>query len=212
MSTLRLVSGLLISAIAMGGWLERTDALQAGEYNEVLSIGDPCPLWKDLPGTDGKRHSLEDLRNRDVVVVIFTCASCPYAVEYEGRIGELVTRYAADGKVAVVPVCVNRVKADELPALTARVKSENLKFHYLYDESQQIARDFGAIFTPEFYVFNRERKLVYMGAMDDSTDPQNVKQPYVDAAIQAALRGEKPTVTETLAVGCRVRYLRERRN
>lgn len=212
MTTVRLLTGLLLSAVVISGWLDRAGALLAGEYNEVLSIGDACPVWKDLPGTDGKRHSLEDLKNRDVVVVVFTCASCPYAVEYEGRIGALVTKYAADGKVAVVPVCVNRVKTDELPALTARVNSEKLKFHYLYDESQKIARDFGAIFTPEFYVFDRERKLVYMGAMDDSTDPQAVNQPYVDAAVQAALRGEKPKVTETLSVGCRVRYVRERGN
>lgn len=204
MRRLTLLLGLLACA---GG-----TALPAGEYNGVLSIGDAAPAWKALPGTDGKSHSLDDLKSHDIVVVLFTCASCPYAVEYEGRINELISKYQAAGKVAVVPICVNRVAADQLPALTERVQSEHLKFHYLYDESQKIARDFGAIFTPEFYVFDRERKLVYMGAMDDNTDPKEVKQHYVDAAIQAALRGEKPKVAETIAVGCRVRYARERRN
>ncbi|OYW20827.1 MAG: hypothetical protein B7Z55_06745 [Planctomycetales bacterium 12-60-4] len=132
----------------------------AGEFNEVLSIGDKAPVWKDLPGTDGKKHSLADLQDKPVVVVIFTCASCPTAVDYEGRIEALVTKHGGtDDKVAVVPVCVNRVTADELPALTKRVADKGFHFHYLYDESQKIAKDFGAIFTPEFYVFDQSRLI-----------------------------------------------------
>lgn len=184
--------------------------VSAGEYNEVLSIGDRAPDWKDLPGTDGKPHSLADLKDRDVVVLVFTCASCPTAVDYEDRINALA-KTAADRKVAVVPVSVNRVAADQLPALTKRVREKEFAFHYLYDESQKIARDHGAIFTPEFFVFDKDRKLVYMGALDDSTDPTGVKVKYVEDAIAAALRGERPKVTETIGRGCRVRYARERR-
>jgi hypothetical protein len=114
--------------------------------------------------------------------------------------------------VAVVAVCVNRIEADRLPKLKARVKDKELSFVYLYDESQKIAKDFGAIFTPEFYVLDQDRKLVYMGAMDDSTDPRTVKQNFVDAAIVAAQTGAKPKVSETLARGCRVRYVRERKS
>lgn len=184
----------------------------AGEFNEVLSIGDAAPAWADLPGTDGKSHSLGELKGRDVVVVIFTCVSCPTATDYEGRIQALAERYAgADGRVAIVPICVNRVAEDKLEALTERVKAKKFAFHYLYDESQRIAKDFGAIFTPEFYVFDRDRKLVYMGAMDDSTDAEKVQKRYVEEAIAAALAGKKPDVAETIARGCRVRYARERR-
>jgi len=181
-----------------------------GEYNEVLSIGDAAPAWTDLPGTDGKTHSLADLKDKDVVVLVFTCASCPFAVDYEDRLNALVKKYG-EKQVAVVPVSVNRVEADQLPALTRRVKEKGFAFHYLYDESQKIAKDHGAIFTPEFYVFGKDRKLVYMGAMDDSTDPAGVKVKYVEDAIAAALAGTKPAVTETIARGCRVRYARERR-
>jgi peroxiredoxin len=184
--------------------------VSAGEYNEVMSIGDRAPDWKDLPGTDGKSHSLADLKDRNVVVLVFTCASCPTAVDYEARINALA-KSAADRKVAVVPVSVNRVAADQLPALTKRVREQGFAFHYLYDESQKIARDHGAIFTPEFFVFDKDRKLVYMGALDDSTDPAGVKVKYVEDAIAAALRGERPAVTETIGRGCRVRYARERR-
>lgn len=183
---------------------------QAGEFNEVLSIGDPAPGWKDLPGTDGKSHSFSDLAQADVVVVVFTCLSCPTATDYEDRIDALTKKYA-DGSVAVVAICVNRVEADKLPALTKHVTEKKLGFHYLYDESQKIAKDYGAIFTPEFYVLNRERKIVYMGAMDDSTNAAGVKVRHVEDAITAAKRSEKPAVTETIARGCRVRYARERR-
>ncbi|HTN00822.1 MAG TPA: redoxin domain-containing protein, partial [Planctomycetaceae bacterium] len=107
----------------------------AGEYNEVLSIGDPAPAWVELPGTDGKSHGLADLKDRDVIVVVFTCVSCPTATDYEGRIQALAERYAGEGRVAIVPVCVNRVPEDQLDALTERVKAKKFAFHYLYDES-----------------------------------------------------------------------------
>lgn len=186
--------------------------VRAGEFNEVLSIGDAAPAWKDLPGTDGQTHSLSDLKDKDVVVLVFTCVSCPTAVDYEARIQALAEKYGGpQGKAAVVAVCVNRVEADRLPALTQRAKEKGFAFTYLYDESQKLARDYGAIFTPEFYVLGKDRKIVYMGACDDSTDAANVKTRYVEAAIDAALKGAAPAVQETIARGCRVRYARERK-
>lgn len=184
----------------------------AGEYNEVLSVGDKVPGWENLPGTDGKGHSLVELKDKDVVVLVFTCLSCPTAVDYEERINNLAKQHSGpSGKVAVVAVCVNQVAPDRLPKLTARAKEKGFAFQYLSDESQKIAKDYGAIFTPEFYVLDRDRHLIYMGAMDDSTDPAAVKLKYVEAAIAAALKGERPAVTETLARGCRVRYVRDRK-
>lgn len=185
--------------------------VDAGEFNDVLSIGDKVPAWENLPGTDGKKHSLSELKDKEVVILVFTSLSCPTAVDYEERINSLAKKHSGpDGKVAVVAVCVNRVEADRLPKLEARAKNKSFAFVYLYDESQKTAKDYGAIFTPEFYVLNKDRQLVYMGAMDDSTDPKLVKQNFVEAAIVAAQKGEKPAVTETLARGCRVRYVRER--
>ncbi|QDT57201.1 AhpC/TSA family protein [Caulifigura coniformis] len=185
----------------------------AGEYNDVLSIGDAAPAWMKLPGTDGREHSLSDLADKPVVVVVFTCASCPTAVDYEERINALAKAQGGEkGQVAVVAISVNKVKEDLLPALTARAKEKGFAFTYVTDESQKIARDFGAVFTPEFYVLNRERRVVYMGAMDDATDASQVKRRYVEEAIAAALGGTKPEVSEVIARGCRVRYARERRS
>lgn len=187
-------------------------SIGAGEFNEVLSVGDLAPAWTNLPGTDGKEHSLSDLANKPVVVVVFTCASCPYAVDYEGRVNALAKAHAgSEGKVAVVPICVHNIAADDLPALTKRVEDKQFAFHYLHDKSQKIARDFGANYTPEFFVLNKDRRIVYMGALDDNTDSEKVKTRYVEDAIAAALEGKTPEKKEVIARGCRIRYARERR-
>lgn len=183
-----------------------------GQYNEVLSIGDQAPAWTDLPGTDGKTHSLKDLADKPVVVVVFTCASCPTAADYEERINALAKTHAGEkGKAAVVAISVNKVKEDQLPALTERAREKGFAFTYLYDDSQKVAKDYGAVSTPEFYVLDRDRKVIYMGAMDDSSDAGKVTKRHVEDAIAATLAGKKPEVTEVIARGCRVRYAREKR-
>jgi peroxiredoxin len=203
---LRVSFALCVLGVALG------QALSAGEFNQVLSVGDQAPEWSDLPGTDGKKHSLAELKDKDVVVLAFTCLSCPTAVDYEDRINALAKQYAGpNGKVAVVAVCVNQIEADRLPKIQTRAKEKDFAFQYLHDESQKIAKNYGAIFTPEFYVLNKDRQIVYMGAMDDNTDATKVQHKYVEAAITASLKGEKPTTPETLARGCRVRYARERK-
>ncbi len=179
-----------------------------GEHNEVLKIGDMAPAWSDLPGTDGNKHSLVELRNKKVVVVVFTCNSCPVAKDYEDRIIELANQ---SKDVAVVAINVNRVAEDSMEKMTERAKSKGYPFPYLYDETQQIAKQYGANFTPEFFVLDQDRKVVYMGGLDDSTIPKQVKRTYVNSAIQSLLAGTKPEVTETLARGCRIRFAREPR-
>lgn len=184
----------------------------AGEFNATLKLGDQGPAWQELPGTDGKPHSLDDLKQREVVVVVFTCNSCPYAVDYEDRVNDLARRHAAaDSRVAVVAINVNRIEADLLPAMQKRAEEKKFVFPYLYDASQQIAKAYGATRTPEFFVLNRERQVVYMGAMDDNTKSAEVKLRYVEDAIAATLAGKKPAKAETPPIGCLIRYVRERR-
>jgi peroxiredoxin len=184
----------------------------AGKFNDVLSIGDAAPAWAKLPGVDNEDHALADLKDKEIVVVVFTCNSCPYAVDYEDRINAFVEALCgADSKVGLVAINVNTIVSDRLLAMQQRAKEKKFRFPYLYDETQQIAKDYGANFTPEFFVLNKERKVVYMGAMDDSPDAAKVEKKYVEAAVAAALKGAKPEVTETVAVGCRVRYDRKKK-
>jgi peroxiredoxin len=186
-------------------------ALSAGVYNEVLSIGDPAPAWTELPGVDGKAHSLADLKDKDVVVVVFTCNSCPVAVAYEDRIIAFNKRHCGkDGKVALVAINVNVIPEDRLPSMRERAKERGFTFQYLHDPTQKIAKDYGAMYTPEFFVLNKDRKIAYMGAMDDRSLEKDVKENYVEPALAAALKGEKAKVAETRARGCLIRYVRKR--
>lgn len=183
----------------------------AGEYNEKLNILGVAPAWTNLPGVGVEALSLSDLKEKDVIVVAFTCNSCPYAVDYEDRLIELSKKYAKeDGQVAVVAINVNLIDEDNLEAMTKRAEEKKFSFPYLFDESQDIAKEYGASRTPEFFVLNKKRQVVYMGAFDDNTDATKVTKHYVDDAIQATLKGERPAVVETVPIGCSIRYLSER--
>jgi peroxiredoxin len=144
-----------------------------------------------------------------VVVVVFTCNSCPVATDYEDRLAAFAKKYA--GKVAVVAINVNRIPEDSLSKMKERAEQKKFTFPYLFDESQKIANDYGATFTPEFFVLGADRKIVYMGGMDDNSNPALVKTNYLEPAVEAALNGSKPEVAESAARGCLIRYARKRR-
>jgi peroxiredoxin len=185
--------------------------LFAGEFNKKLSVGDAAPAWSELPGTDGKKHSVGDLKDKAVIVVVFTCNSCPVAESYEDRVIEFAKKYAAgDSKVAAIAVNVNTIEDDRLPKMQERAKEKGFPFLYLFDESQRIVRDFGAMYTPEFFVIDKDRKIAYMGAMDEKGPPAAAGKSFLADAVEAMLAGKKPPVGETLARGCRIRYDRKR--
>jgi len=183
-------------------------ACVAGEFNKKLSLGDPAPSWKDLPGTDGKKHALADHADKDVVVIVFTCNSCACSEEYEDRIIAFAKKYK--DKVALVAVNVNTIPEDRLDAMKKKAEKKKFPFPYLYDESQKIASDYGATYTPEFVVLTRDRKVAYMGAMDDRTNAADVKERYLEAAVDSVLKGEKVAKGETNPHGCLIRFKRTR--
>jgi peroxiredoxin len=179
----------------------------AGEFNKTLSIGDAAPTWKDLPATDGQKHSLSDVTD-PIVVLVFTCNSCDIAQGYEDRIIAFANKFK--GKVAVVAVNVNTAAEDRLDAMKKKAEKRKFPFPYLYDESQKIARDYGASRTPEFFVLTKDRKVAYMGAMDDRSNAEDVKVKYLEAAVDALLKGSKLPKAETPPVGCLIKYKRTR--
>ncbi len=197
----RSLCGLLLALVAT--------SVSAGEFNVVLNVGDPAPAWTDLPGVDGRRHALEDLKNKKLAVVVFTCNTCPVAVDYEDRIIDFAQRHADD--VAVVAINVGRGGQESLDAMRQRAEEKKFPFPYLADETQKIGREYGAGATPEFFVLSPERKIVYMGAMDDNSAADKVKTRYLEAAVAAALAGKAPATQETYPHGCRIRYARQRR-
>jgi peroxiredoxin len=182
------------------------------EPSAELKIGDPAAEWKDLKGTDDKTHSLSDLKDKQVVVVCFTCNSCPYAVDYEDRMIELQKKYA-DHPAGVVLVAINANKkpSEQLDKMKQRAEEKKFPFPYLIDETQQVANSYHANFTPEFFVLNKERKVVFVGAMDDKTDASQVTERFVEQAIEAALKNELPVTQRVPARGCAIPYKRSRK-
>ncbi|MEO1527494.1 MAG: thioredoxin family protein [Planctomycetota bacterium] len=181
-----------------------------GQYNTVLDIGDTAPQWRALPGTDGAKHSSDELADKKAVVVVFTCNSCPYAVDIEDRLINLHQAFADRG-VAIVAINVNKIEEDRLPAMKEKAETRKFAFAYLFDETQDIARAFGAKYTPEFFVLDAQRRIRYMGSLDDSPDGRDVAKTYVSDAVESVLAGDEITIRETVPVGCRIRFERTRR-
>jgi thiol-disulfide isomerase/thioredoxin len=182
-------------------------AAWAGKYNPVLKIGDAAPDWSGLEGIDGKQHALKDLADKEVIAIGFICNTCEYAKDAEERLIALAERFELEGsKCAVVAINPNLIKDDLLPAMQERAKLREFNFLYLHDgPKQETAKSYGITFTPEFVVLNKERKVVYLGALDDSPEGKKVTKKYVEDAVAAALAGKLPMATETPAVGCAVR-------
>ncbi|MBY0513472.1 MAG: thioredoxin family protein [Gemmataceae bacterium] len=201
---MRTVFGLATLAAA----ISLAPAANPGKFNKVLTVGDKAPAWTDLEGTDGKKHALADLKDKEVVVVVFTCNSCPVAAGYEDRIVAFAQKHAGPGgKVGVVAINVNTNKDDALPAMTERAAKKRLPYPYLYDPTQQTARQYGAVYTPEFFVLDRDRKVVYTGAMDDKAPPNTPTAHYLEPAVLAALAGKPaPTGETSAAAGCRIKF------
>lgn len=168
-----------------------------------IKIGDKAPNFANLPGTDDEKYGLKDYK-KDVLVVCITCNHCPVAVMYEDRNIEFAKNFG--DKVDFVAINVNTGEQDRMPKMKERAKDKGFNFSYLFDESQEIARQLGAKVTPEYYVFNKDRELIYRGAMDNSNNAKNADENYLKAAVEAALKGSKPETVSTKARGCGVRY------
>jgi peroxiredoxin len=162
----------------------------------------------DLPGVDGRNHSLEEYADAPVLVLVQSCNHCPYVLAWEGRINDLQREL---GERGVKIVAVNSNDAEQYPtdsfeAMVGHARDAGYVFDYLYDESQEVARALGAERTPEAFVYDADRHLVYHGAVDDSREEENVTDRYLRDAIEAALAGETPPVADTPAVGCTVKW------
>ena len=189
-----------------------TSVASAEDEPVQLKIGDEAPSWKDLVGTDDEKHSLTDLKDKQVVVVCFTCNSCPYSVDYEDRMIEFHRKFSERKEgVALIAINANLKPAERLDRMKERAKAKAFPFPYLMDETQEVAASYGANFTPEFFVLNKDRRIVYMGALDDQTKADKVEQRFVELAVEAALKNELPATTTNPARGCSIPYKRTKR-
>ncbi len=179
--------------------------LAADSHAAPLKIGDSAPEWSAIPGIDDKEHSLVDYKKSKVIVLVFTCNHCPVAVAYEDRLVAIQKEYQSKG-VQLIGLCVNDLDEDRLAPMKTRAKEKKFNFPYLYDESQKTGRDYGATCTPHVFLLDKNRKVVYMGAVDDNDDTAKVKEHYLRDALDAVLAGKEPPKTTTQQRGCSIKW------
>ncbi len=178
---------------------------------EGLKVGDKASDFK-LKNVDGKYVSLADFKDAKGYVVVFTCNECPYAKAYQDRLISLDKKFKSKGYpvIAVNPNDPSLSPADTYENMVKRAKEKNYTFPYLYDESHQVFRKFGATNTPHVYILQKDNSgnliVKYIGTIDDNyQDAQAVKKPYIENAIEALLQNKEPDPGFTKAIGCGVK-------
>ncbi len=175
----------------------------------MLPLGTTAPDFS-LPDTDGNLVSLNDYRGKKGLLVIFLCNHCPYVKHVADGLKSLSDEYMAKG-VGVVGINSNDAEnyPDDSPAAMASEKSRRgYQFAYLFDEDQSVAQAYAAACTPDFFLFDSERKLVYRGQLDSSRPDSGTPVTGQDlrAAMDAVLAGEAPSDKQTPSLGCNIKW------
>ena len=173
----------------------------------TLQIGQTAPDFT-LPATDGKIYQLSDF-TENVLVIFFTCNHCPYVIGSDEVTRKTVEKYAPKGVrfVGINSNSKNTYEEDSFPNMVKRMQEHSFPWHYLYDESQEIAKKYGALRTPHFYVFNKNRKLIYTGrAVDNPRDASKINVNDLENALEEHLAGMEISSKVTNPIGCNVKW------
>ncbi|MBF0610861.1 MAG: thioredoxin family protein [Magnetococcales bacterium] len=177
-------------------------------------LGSPAADFA-LPGVSGSIHTLADYQQAPAMVVVFWCNHCPYVQALEQRVIDLAKEMNTLG-VRFIAVSSNDTKSypeDSFPNMKKRAKEKKYTFDYLFDEKQTMARAYGAVCTPDFFVYDQERKLRYRGRLDDSPrNPAGVRKQELKEAILAVLNGRPVPTPQNPSMGCSLKWLGEPKN
>jgi peroxiredoxin len=174
----------------------------------TLKIGDQAPDFR-LPATDGKSYSLEAFKEFDTLVVFFTCNHCPYVVGSDEITRKTVEKYQLRGVgfVGINSNSKNTYPKDSFEHMVERMKEHHFPWVYLHDESQEIAMKYGALRTPHFYVFDKNRKLIYTGrGVDSPKDTSKMKINDLENALNEHLAGKPITTPLSNPIGCNIKW------
>lgn len=174
----------------------------------TLQLGDSAPDFS-LPATDGKTYSLADFADSPILVVAFSCNHCPYVVGSEDRMSDFARDYQSKGVqfIAINSNSVNTYADDSFEHMIERANEKNFQFPYLRDESQDVARAYGALRTPHYFVFDANRQLKYTGRMDDNPRTPGAETTHeLRDAIDDMLAGREVQVALTNPIGCNVKW------
>jgi len=174
----------------------------------TLQIGDKAPGFS-LPATDGKTYSLKDFDSHKYLVVFFTCNHCPYVLGSDEVTRKTAEKYQSKDVffVGINSNSEHTYPEDSFPNMVKRMEQQKFPWLYLYDRSQEIARSYGALRTPHFYLFNRDRKLVYTGrGVDSPRDVSKMTVNNLNMALDELTSGKKLSVTMTNPIGCNIKW------
>ncbi len=174
----------------------------------TLQLGEKAPDF-ELPATDGNTYRLSDFDDAEVLVVFFTCNHCPYVIGSDEVTRQTAEKFAPQGVkfVGINSNSKNTYAEDDFRHMVARMNKYKFPWLYLYDESQQIAKAYGALRTPHFYVFDKERRLIYTGrGVDNPRDTRKMKTNDLERALEEHLAGKPISVPLTNPIGCNVKW------
>ncbi|MDP9097830.1 MAG: thioredoxin family protein [Verrucomicrobiota bacterium] len=174
----------------------------------TLQIGGRAPDFR-LPATDGKTYALDDFAGDRVLVVFFTCNHCPYVTGSDESTRRTVEKFAPRGVrfVAINSNSPNTYAEDDFAHMEQRMREEKFPWLYLHDANQDIARLYGALRTPHFYVFDRDRRLIYTGrAVDNPRQAERAKTHNLERALEEHLAGKSISEPLTNPIGCNVKW------
>ncbi|MCI0366573.1 MAG: thioredoxin family protein [Phycisphaerales bacterium] len=175
----------------------------------MSSLGAKAPSFR-LPDTNGKLVSLDDFKTAPALLVMFICNHCPFVKHVRSELAKLGRDYQKRG-AAIVAISSNDVDKypDDSPAkMKEEAKTAGYTFPYLYDETQDIARAYEAACTPDFFLYDRNRKLVYRGQLDDSRPSNGLPVTGKDlrAALDAVLAGKPVSRDQKPSIGCNIKW------
>ena len=174
----------------------------------TLALGQAAPDFR-LPATDGKSYALADFKDAPVLVIFFTCNHCPYVIGSDEVTRSTAEKFTARG-VKFVGINSNSkltYPEDDFPHMVARMQAQRFPWLYLHDATQAVARAYGALRTPHFYVFDRARQLVYTGrGVDSPRDTTRMTANDLDRALEESCAGRPVSVPVTNPIGCNVKW------
>ena len=174
----------------------------------TLAIGNQAPDF-DLIGTDVDYYSLDSFKDFDNLIIFFTCNHCPYVTGSDEVTRKTVEKFNNEQFkfIAINSNSKNTYEEDSVDNMVKRMDEFKFPWLYLYDETQKTAKDYGALKTPHFYVFNQERKLVYTGrGVDSPKDSSNIKVNDLDRVLSELVENKKISVPVTNPIGCNIKW------
>jgi peroxiredoxin len=174
----------------------------------TLQIGQAAPDFR-LPATDGKTYGLDEFAGDPALVIFFTCNHCPYVTGSDESTRRTAEKFGPRGVrfVAINSNSKNTYVEDDFPHMVERMRQEKFPWIYLHDATQEVARAYGALRTPHFYLFDKDRKLVYTGrAVDKPRQADKSTTHDLERALEEHLAGKPVTIPLTNPIGCNVKW------